>query len=69
MEAAAASGLKKKKKKIMRDISVLSRSNSSSCLDEQHACDAGAGRRCRPSVASVLFRLSSTVPAPACGGT
>lgn len=36
----------------IRDISVFppSRSNSSACLDEQHACAAGAGCRCRLSL-------------------
>ena len=43
-------------------IFLPSRSNSSSCFDEQHACAAGAGRRCRLSITEVCCSLSVCLP-------
>lgn len=45
---------KKKKKKDVFIFFLPSRSNSSSCFDEQHACAAGAGRRCCLSVGEAV---------------
>lgn len=54
-EEAAAAAAENKGRLLF--VLAPSQSNSSSCLDEQRACAAGAGHRCRPSVGEASVSL------------